>query len=232
MHLASVIGDDGHIAEHILSATDVEDFVVLQRGQRTLILELQHRVRNILAVVRGISRRTAETSTSIGTYTAHLDGRINALARTQTVLARAPAEGMDLETIIADELLAHAAREGQAVLSGPQVALKGQTAETLGLAFHELAANAVKYGALSKEFGRLEVNWAIEAGDSLRLIWRESGVDVASIAPRREGFGRELLQRTLPYALGAKVELQFSPGGLVCTMSVPLARQAGQGLAL
>ncbi|WP_369061908.1 sensor histidine kinase [Caulobacter sp. 73W] len=210
----------------------MEDFVALQRRQRTLMLEMQHRVRNILAVVRGISRRTSETSSSIETYAAHLDGRINALARTQTVLARAPAEGMDLETMIADELLAHAAREDQAVLSGPQVALTGQTAETLGLAFHELAANAVKCGALSKEFGRLQVSWSVEADDNLRLVWRESGVAVASIAPRREGFGRELLQRTLPYALGAKVDLHFAPGGLVCTMSGPLARQAGESFEL
>src|SRR3712207_5418388 len=123
-----------------------------------LLAELQHRVRNTLAVVRSIARRTGETSTTVEDYAMHLDGRLNAFARTQALVTRDPEAGVDLEYLVADELLAYHAKEADQVrISGPPIRLQPKAAETLGLAVHELATNAVKHGALRARQGRVEV---------------------------------------------------------------------------
>lgn len=193
--------------------------------QRMLLAELQHRVRNILAVVRSVARRSSGSSETVEDYAMHLDGRINALARTQAVLTRTPGEGVSLEGLISDELLAYAASDEQLSVCGPEVRLQPKAAETLGLAVHELATNAVKYGALSSERGRVAVAWTM-APDSevpiLRLEWRETGVSVVSSGPRRRGFGQELIERTVPYELGARAELAFEPGGVCCRIDMPM----------
>src|SRR3712207_9087536 len=111
-----------------------------------LLAELQHRVRNTLAVVRSIARRTGETSDTVEDYAMHLDGRLNAFARTQAMVTRNPSAGVDLETLVAEELNSYHAREGgQLRISGPPLRLCTKAAETFSLAVHELATNAVKY---------------------------------------------------------------------------------------
>ncbi|HVL72914.1 MAG TPA: sensor histidine kinase, partial [Beijerinckiaceae bacterium] len=107
----------------------------------------------------------------------------------------------------------------------PKVRLRPKAAEMLGLAMHELATNAVKYGALAADGGRIAVNWTIEDGDKaplLRLIWTETGAVLDGGPPTRRGFGTELLERTLAYELDAATDLAFQDGGLRCTVAVPL----------
>ena len=197
-----------------------------ERHTKVLLAELQHRVRNTLAVVRSITRRTAETSETVEDYAMHLEGRIDAFARAQAMATRAPDTGVDLEEFIREELLALAVRdEEKARLDGPPVRLRSRTADSIGLAIHELATNALKYGALSGDGGHIDVTWQIEGTDGdrrLRLEWRESGVGVAGIAPRRRGFGSELIERSLRYELDAETELQFTPGGIRCLIEIPL----------
>jgi two-component system CheB/CheR fusion protein len=193
-----------------------------------LLAELQHSVRNTLAVIRSIARRTAQTSDSVDDYAMHLEGRIDAFARVQSAVTRDPLSGVDLEYLIAEELDAHRGREGEqvAVIDGPPVKLKPKAAESLGLAIHELATNAVKYGALSVPAGRISVVWRIEQGGEdplLVLEWTETGVDVADGEPKRRGFGMELLERTIAYELKAAAELTFTPRGLICVLRVPLS---------
>jgi two-component sensor histidine kinase len=122
-------------------------------------------------------------------------------------------------------LLTCAAREGeQFSLSGPDVRLQPKAAETFSLAIHELATNAVKYGALVNPNGHVTVAWCLEdkAGDQrLRIEWTETGVPVLSGAPRRSGFGTELLTQTVPYQLRGTTTLTFKPGGLQCTIELP-----------
>lgn len=196
---------------------------------KLLLAELQHRVRNVMAVVRSIARRTGETSETLEDYAMHLDGRLDALGRAQALVTRDPAAGVDLEYLIAEELLAHAAHDGEQVrLGGPQVRLKAKAAETMGLAMHELATNAVKYGALSREGGRIAVTWAVEEGRGaplLRFRWAESGVSDAVAGPRRRGFGTELIERTLRYELGATAAIDFAAEGLRCTIDLPLTER-------
>lgn len=197
--------------------------------QRLLLSELQHRVRNTLAVVRSIARRTGETSESVEDFAMHLDGRLNSFARTQAVVTRNPAAGVDLEHMIAEELVSYHAHEGEQVrIDGPPVRLKSKAAETFALAVHELATNAVKYGALASAGGRIAVTWSLDASDNearLRLEWRESGVGLDGAKLRRKGFGMELLERTLMYELAAKTTLDFRREGLICTIEMPLTER-------
>ncbi|WP_114949083.1 GAF domain-containing protein [Microvirga calopogonii] len=192
---------------------------------RLLLAELQHRVRNTLAVIRSIAGQTAETSETVADYAMHLEGRIDAFARVQAAVTRDPSAGIDLASLVAEELLTCAAREGkQFRLSGPAVRLQPKAAETVGLAIHELATNAVKYGALASPKGHVTVAWRLEdrEGDQrLRIDWTETGVSVVSLAPRRSGFGTELLTQTLPYQLRGTATLTFQPGGLECIMDLP-----------
>jgi PAS domain S-box-containing protein len=196
---------------------------------RLLLGELQHRVRNTLAVIRSIVRRTAETSQSVEDYAMHLDGRINAFARVQTAVARDPTAGLDLTELVADELLTYVAHDGEQVrIAGPAVRLKPKAAETFGLAVHELATNAVKHGALSVPDGRIRVTWRVHNGtDVPRLVfeWKESGTPDRAAKRKRRGFGTDLLERTLTYELKAKTVQTFEPDGLRCTIELPMTER-------
>ncbi|MCA6110024.1 chemotaxis protein CheB [Bradyrhizobium cenepequi] len=207
----------------------VDDVTAIIRAEeRQLLAELQHRVRNTLGVVRSIARRSAETSSSVEEYAAHLDGRLNAFARTQAMVMRDPEGSVDLEYLVIEELLGYTAREGEHLyVSGPRLRFRAKAAETFALAVHELATNALKYGALSQPSGRIEINWRIdEAVDPPRLVfdWCErNGPPVT--APPRKGFGTELLERTLAFELKGQSTMMFNAGGLHCTISIPLSRR-------
>lgn len=198
-----------------------------ERHTKFLLAELQHRVRNTLGVIRSIARRTAATSGTVEDFAMHLEGRIDAFARVQAAVTRDPEAGLDLEMLVADELRAVAAHEGEQVksISGPRMRLQPKAAETLALVIHELATNAVKYGALAAAQGRIEVAWIIDSsGGQPRLVfqWIETGVPLANDRPRRRGFGTELIERTLGYELGGDAKLDFTPNGLRCTIVLPM----------
>lgn len=219
---------DNFIAGVVITFIDVTAITRAEERQRLLLAELQHRVRNTLGVVRSIARRSAETSTNVEEYAAHLDGRLNAFARTQSMVTRDPEGGIDLEYLVAEELLGYRSREGDVLrVSGPSIQFQPKAAETFALAIHELATNAIKYGALSQPGGRLEVSWRIDdAADPARLIfdWRERGGPPV-MPPQRRGFGSELLERTLAFDLKGKTTLSFNGSGLHCTIVIPLNRR-------
>lgn len=197
-----------------------------ERRNKVLLSSLQHRVRNALALVRSIARRTAQTSETIEDFQARLDARLGAVARAQALALLDTSETLPMEQLLAGELLAHAAHEGEQIsLRGPAVRLGYAAAGPLGLAIHELAVNAVEYGALSQQNGRIEVSWQVEApgGDSsvLRLDWREAGVPAAAAGPRRRGFGTEMIEQTLAYELDATASLGFGLDGIHCTIDLP-----------
>jgi PAS domain S-box-containing protein len=193
--------------------------------QQILLAELQHRVRNILAVIRSIISRSNDGERSTEEYVQHLQGRISALARTQVLLTRRAGASVDLEDMIRDELLAQVAIDEQFSLSGPDVELSPKAAEVLTLAIHELATNATKYGAFSRIGGHVVVDWAIEAREDSRwliLQWTERGVPIVDAAPRRHGFGSALITRRIPYELKGDGQISFRPGGLHSRIEFPL----------
>lgn len=231
----------GRIVEWCGSTTDVHELKTLQQQERVLLAELQHRVRNALAVVRSLARRTAEASETVEEFAMHLDGRLSTLSRVLSAVTRSPAGGLNLEALILEELLACATRDGGHVqVSGPEILLQPKAAETLALAVHELATNAVKFGALSGTRGCLSVTWQVTwpvtsqvtsqvtAGeDKPRLVihWHETGMSGVDPDPARRGFGRLLLERMLPYEIEAETNLAFDPDGLRCTIAIPLTEQ-------
>lgn len=219
---------DNFIAGVVITFIDVTAITRAEERQRLLLAELQHRVRNTLGVVRSIARRTADTSQSVEEFASHLDGRLSAFARTQAMVTRDPESGVDLEYLAVEELLAYNAREGEQVrLTGPKVRLQSKAAETFALALHELATNALKYGALSQPTGRIEISWRIEESTEPAVMmfqWRERGGPVVAPPPRK-GFGTELLERTLAFDFKGQTTMAFDPAGLQCTITVPLSRR-------
>lgn len=223
----ALLDDRGAPLEWFGTSTDIDDLRRLREHHRVLLAELQHRVRNTLAIVRSLARRTADTTDTVADFASHFEGRLNAFARVQTAATRNPIGSLDLEYLVAEELAAGTAREeARVVLEGPPVKLRLKAAQSLSLAIHELATNAVKFGAFAIPSGRLAVRWQVEdRADEpplLTIVWRETGVPIDADAPRRQGFGSELLQRSLPYELQARVALAFEPDGVQCTIALPL----------
>ncbi|SDI17194.1 Two-component sensor histidine kinase, contains HisKA and HATPase domains [Bradyrhizobium sp. Rc2d] len=219
---------DNFIAGVVITFIDVTAITRAEERQRLLLAELQHRVRNTLGVVRSIARRSAETSTTVEEYASHLDGRLNAYARTQALVTRDPEGGVDLEYLVVEELLAYNAREGEQMrVSGPKVRFQPKAAETFALALHELATNALKYGALSQSTGRIEITWRLdESTEPAELVfeWRERGGPPVK-PPARKAFGIEILERTLAFEFKGQTTLTFSPAGLQCTITIPLSKR-------
>jgi len=219
---------DNFIAGVVITFIDVTAITRAEERQRLLLAELQHRVRNTLGVIRSIARRSAETSTSVDEYASHLDGRLNAFARTQAMVTRDPEGGIDLTYLVVEELLSYNAREGEQLrVSGPPVRFQPKAAETFALAIHELATNAIKYGALSQPSGRIAVSWRVDdVSDPTQLVfdWREKGGPPVK-SPQRKGFGSELLERTVAFELKGQTTLTYDPSGLHCTIAIPLNRR-------
>jgi two-component system CheB/CheR fusion protein len=228
---APVLDEDGSVAEWLGTSTDVEEIRGLERHHAVLLAELQHRVRNTLAVIRSIVRRTSANSRTVEQMTDHLLGRIASYSRVQAIVTRDASSGVDLEELVREELTAHAVREDEGItVSGPPVTLRPRAAETFALALHELATNSVKYGALGPKPGELAVRWdrvTGEAGDALLLTWAERGPG-KSQTPARRGFGFELIERTLPYELDARTSITFGPAGLTIEIEAPLTSLTGE----
>lgn len=216
---------EGRPERMVGAAIDLTERREAEERQRLLLGELQHRVRNILAVVRSIIRRTHDADQSAEEFVQHLEGRLGALARTQVLLTRGVDAGIDLELMLRDELDAQAADFERVAMNGPEVRLPAKVAEVLTLAIHELATNAVKYGVFAGTRGQLSIDWAV-AGDGdqrrLHLHWRERGVDMPWPKENREGFGTELITRRVPYELRGDGRIELLHDGIECFLDVPL----------
>lgn len=223
---ATPLPGSGQEREWLGICTDVHEIALLEERQRRLLDALRSRVSDILVLVRSVARQTVSTSETLEEYALHLDSRLDSVARTQAMMARDPDGSVDLGHIVADELRAHAAHEGEQLqVSGPPFRVWGKAAELLSLTLHELAMNSVKHGALSIPQGRIAVTWRLEkaaAGKVLRFEWLETGVSVPEAPPRRAGFGTELIERILGRELGAQATLDLSSAQARCTIALPV----------
>jgi two-component sensor histidine kinase len=214
--------------EWVGTSADVHEMRGLQDRQQVLLSELQHRTRNLLALVQAIARQTMKSAASLQDFSREFENRLGALSRVQGVLARTDQGPIDLEQIVRAELDAHGAGE-VAVIGGPAIELAPNAAQAIALALHELATNAVKYGALRQPPGKLEIKWGLHQKDGdtrVSLSWRETNVDMTGspLAPRRKGYGRELIERALPHQLNATTKLEFTAEGVRCLVELPLER--------
>lgn len=191
---------------------------------------LRHALRDTVALVRTIMRRSAETSSDVANFVAHLEGRLDSLLRMR---ARADAFGeADLHLLVSEELMFHLVSEGErAVIEGPSLRLRPKAAQALSLAVHELVSNAVEHGSLDGPAGAVEVRWELETEADLpmlTLFWTERGGGIEPDAPMRNGFGREVLETILAYELGAETTLVFARTGLRCTIRLPFTDRIGR----
>ncbi len=201
-----------------------------ERRQSELAAELQHRSRNLLAVVNAIARRTMSASRSVDAFSARLFRRLAALGRVHGLLARSVAASPTIGDLVRDELAAldPAPPWANITLDGPEVALPDAILQTLTLALHELAANAAEHGALATGGGHLAVQWQSDGGGEsdphVTLEWVETGIPPppADWNPNTRGYGRELIERALPHAVRATVLYELDRSGLRCIVRVPL----------
>jgi two-component sensor histidine kinase len=194
--------------------------------QRLLIDELNHRVKNTLATVQSIAAQTLRTAETKEDAREALEMRLLALSRAHDVLTRESWEGADLIEVVAKALEPYqVSGESRFHIRGPHVRVTPRMSLALAMALHELATNAVKYGALSNKTGTIEVTWKVQNGAApprLSLRWTETGGPPV-VAPRRRGFGSRLIERSLAQDLDGQVEIAFAPTGVVCTVDAPVA---------
>jgi PAS domain S-box-containing protein len=216
------------LAGWVGTSTDIHDIRMLQDEQKVLLTELQHRSRNVLAVVQALARQSMRSSRSLQEFAPTFESRLRALSRVQGLLARSDREPVPLRELIEAELKAHgdgAAHPGKVSIEGPPVMLPATSVQALALALHELATNAVKYGALHGPAGKLSVRWDLEsrgAQQRAHLHWSETGIAIPEV-PKRRGYGTEMIERALPYQLGTKTKLEFKQTGVFCEITVPIA---------
>jgi len=187
----------------------------------SLTRELNHRVKNTLANVLSIVALTRRRATSLDNFANGLEGRIRALSATHDLLTQSEWGATPVGAVIEAELAPYAREFGASmVFDGPQIELAPNDALSLGLAIHELATNAAKYGALSTPDGKLIVRWSRQ-GETARIEWTETdGPPVP--AERKRGFGTELIQKIVAHELQNPVDLRFDPDGVRCTLVVPV----------
>jgi len=215
-------GEDGAPLGMIGVVQDVTARREDEERRKLLMAELDHRVKNVLAVVQAIAQQTLP-----GGGDADFSGRLSALARAHGLLARQNWQGASLRALLSDTLSPHGGVGGRIALEGPDVLLNPRAAQTLALAFHEMATNAAKYGCLSNREGRLQIAWAVDgSAATLALDWRESGGPSVG-RPQRRGFGARLVQQSIAHELSGRVRTAFPPEGLVATFELPLADIAG-----
>jgi two-component sensor histidine kinase len=210
--------------EWVGTSTDIHTLRSLQERQKVLLAELQHRTRNLLAVVQSIARRTLRSSASLGDFREEYERRLRALGRVQSLLARSDHHSIELRELLELEFHAHGVSQATANVSvhGPPVRLSASAGQVMALAFHELATNAVKYGALGQPAGKLSIAWQADdtaEGQMVRIEWREIDIEIPEGA-RRKGYGSELIERALPYQLGAKTRLQIGPDDVRCEILI------------
>jgi PAS domain S-box-containing protein len=190
-----------------------------------LIDELNHRVRNTLAIVSAIATQTLKHTGSVREFQVAFNGRLMALAKTHTLLATSKWSASTLHDLILQQLEPYAKERADSLtIAGPRLLVNPKPALTLSLVIHELTANAAKYGALSLPTGQVEVRWQIEPNRSLRLVWREQdGPPV--VPPTRRGFGSQLIEFNIAHEFGGEAAFDYRPDGLQCVLTIPLRAQ-------
>ena len=195
--------------------TDITERRLAEERQSFLAREVDHRARNVLAVVQSILRLTK--SQNVDAYVAAVEGRIKALSHAHMLLSESRWEGADLDRLVTEELDPY--RISDAVsMEGPETILDPRRAQTVALAIHELATNAAKYGALSSPSGKVKLIWRVDE-NGLTIQWLESGGPKVR-APDSQGYGTRVIRASLDQ-IGGRADFDWQPTGLHCSLSLP-----------
>jgi PAS domain S-box-containing protein len=216
---------DGTLIGAINMLVDITERKQAENRQKTLIDELNHRVKNTLATVQSLATQTARHSDDLQDFSKRYEKRLLGLARAHDLLTKRHWEDAPLDFLAREVLAPMVTSFGEKVrIDGPAVLLNPRAALSLTMAFTELATNATKYGALSSEIGMLAVTWQIREATTqttLDLLWQESGGPPVQ-APTRRGFGTRLMERCIERDLSGELDLVFDLQGLRCRMAIPL----------
>ncbi|MFN5522867.1 HWE histidine kinase domain-containing protein, partial [Bradyrhizobium sp.] len=192
-----------------------------QERQELMIAELNHRVRNILSLVRGLVAQSKDTANSVEEFAAILGGRIQALARAHDQITNLNWAPVALRHLLESEAGAYlGARAGRVRMEGPDVALDPKAFATLALVVHEMMTNSAKYGALADSTGQVQVIWRLDPGASLVIDWKESGGPPVQ-PPSRRGFGTTIIERSVPFDLKGDAEIRFDLLGVQARFVIP-----------
>jgi PAS domain S-box-containing protein len=220
---------EGRLLYLVRVVQDITERKAAEQRNRLLIDELNHRVKNTLATVQSLASQTARGVPTPAEFRERFEGRLIALSKAHDQLTRHHWESADLRELLSASLAPYAGAE-RAVLRGEDVLLRPRAVLTLAMAFHELATNAAKYGALSAPGGRVEIRWRLtpQEGDGrpwLHIDWREQGGPAVN-EPQQRGFGSKLIEGSIAAELRGRAALQFAPEGLSCEFFVPLETAA------
>lgn len=222
-------GESERAVRYAGTIQDITERKAAERHQQIMIAELNHRVKNMLAIVQAIAHQTFR-DVDCGGAAETFAGRLSALAAAHTILTQESWEAAELREIATAVLEPHAARGATQIrISGAgNVRVPPQTAVNLAMALHELATNAAKYGALSRSGGRVDLSWQVTHSEPvLHLDWQEHGGPTVR-QPEHEGFGTRMIRRVLASELGGRVKLDFRPEGLECSIEAPLKGSSGE----
>ena len=212
-----VAARDGGAARVVGISQDITDRRQEEERQMLLAREVDHRARNVLAVVQSVVRLTRSENPK--DFAAAVEGRVAALARAHSLLSRDRWTGAALHEVVREEFAAY--RDAEAPeLSGPPLRLDPAAVQPLSMVVHELVTNAAKYGALSLPGGRVRMSWRLE-GERLLILWEEQGGPPVAGPPVRRGFGSALIAATVRSQLGGQYECHWEPQGLRCTIDLP-----------
>ena len=224
----------GDVVQYFASLIDLSKHKEDEVRSRMLIDELNHRVKNTLSTVQSIVWQTLRTTTDPKAIRQSIESRLFALSRSHDLLTREKWESAGLLDIAHDAMEPFGVSGGRAdriVITGENIRFPPKAALALGIAFNELATNAVKYGALSNAVGSILIGWTMEtapAGKRVLLNWTEKGGPQVT-PPAHRGFGSRVLERGLTHELEGTVHLDYRPDGLVCTMDIPLPKGTRDG---
>lgn len=230
LSLAPVQNEAGAVASVSITARDITERKRAEDRQRLLINELNHRVKNTLAIVQALAQQSFRGLAPPEEERSAFNARLSALAAAHSLLTRQTWEQVDLAQVV--ETTVHAACGTDAHRhrnDGPQVMLPPQTAVSLAMVIHELCTNAIKHGALSTDAGTILTQWAVHQGEDgprLHFDWTERGGPPVE-PPTRRGFGTRLIKRGLATELAAQVDMDFQREGLVCSLDAPLPQGEG-----
>jgi len=218
-----LVDDDSAITGVFVQGHDVTERKRSERHQQLLVGELNHRVKNTLAIVQSLAHQSFHADTPSGDAIRRFEGRLEALARAHSLLTDKNWESASVSEVVRGAIAPFCPPE-RCSIEGPDVRLPPQTAVSLALALHELATNAAKYGALSSPSGKIEVSWSA-SDDELDFRWVERGGPRVE-APERRGFGTRMIERTLASEFGGTATLDFAPEGVTCRVIAKLPSQA------
>jgi two-component sensor histidine kinase len=224
VQVTPILGPDGKPEKLLSVSRDITEQKVAQDRQAMLHLELAHRVKNTLAMVQAIAFQTMRGDATLEEARETFTSRLAVLAKANDVLLQASWTEASFKSLVEASAQVHGGGSARFQLDGPEVRIGPKAALSFALALHELGTNALKYGALSNDGGRVDITWRVsdDPSPNLSFEWAEKGGPVVK-PPTKTGFGSRLIDRMLASSLGAEVKLEYAPTGVRLTVEGPVA---------